>query len=85
MVQKEAIIKVDNNGNLTFLYDDNLMATLKEEGEATAKRASDLLWDNSEQRWFVHFPGSPTRMIERGFENRKEALAYEKKWLESKM
>ena len=84
-MQKETTIRVDNNGVVTFLYDDTLMSALKEEGDATAKRASDLLWDNSEQMWFVHYPGSPNRMIPVGFVNRAAALAAEKDFLEKRM
>lgn len=82
---KEALVRIEKGGKIVFLHDDNLTSSLKNDGELFLERASDLKFDNSEQMWFVHYPGSPNRMIPVGFETRQQALDSEKALLESNL
>ena len=82
---KESVIRVDKAGCLTFLHDDNITAVLKKDGDISMVRASDVKFDNQKKLWYVYYPGSPARMIDKGFVDRSEALDYEKKWLETRL
>ena len=78
-------ILIDPNGFVTFLHEDSLTQALKNEGEVTIKRASDVSYDNEAQGWRVYVPGTQNRLFEGLFATRAEALTSEKKYLEDRL
>jgi hypothetical protein len=77
-VAEEQIIRIDPDGNVTFLThgDDPLL----EIGEPTIVRASHVRFDNEDKLWYVYLRLNETEMrIRPGHKTRKEALAGEVK------
>jgi hypothetical protein len=74
------LVEVSPNGELTFLYDDNLRG-LMDSGQAKVTRASDVEPDENGQ-WTADLKrvGGP---VLGPFRLREEALTAEKEWLEA--
>jgi hypothetical protein len=50
----ERLVKIDAEGNLTFLYDDKM--PWEDLGTMTCERASDVVFDPVLQMWCIAFP-----------------------------
>jgi hypothetical protein len=79
---KERIIRIMPNGDVIGIYDDKF--PLRDQGKVSVERASNVLWDEAEQKWFVHLnmPSGKTMMLRPGFTDRADAIAYEVAQLE---
>ena len=76
------MIKINPDGSMTFLYKDELMNALKDEGTSSVTRASDLKYNNFTRKWEVFHPGSDVKMFEEAFEHRADALKAEEAFIE---
>jgi hypothetical protein len=77
------LITIDEHGKIQALYHDNMQwSTL---GDMSVTRASDVVFDNQLQRWYVMDPQTREPMIEEGFLSRIEAIRAEISLLEQEM
>lgn len=72
------MIRIKPDGSIVFLHEDKITEALREEGDLTMQRASDLKFNNKTKAWEVFLPGSDIKMVETSFKNRESALAGEK-------
>ena len=80
------IIKISQEGTLTFLYSDS-HPCLSVPGDISINRASNVHFDNDCKLWFVHeikSDGSEVKHPE-GFKFRADAIAYEVGILEKQL
>ncbi len=83
----ERLVKIDCDGNLTFLYDDKM--PWRDLGEMKCERASDVVFDGPTQKWVIRIPykfGSSQIYKTMGFfDSREEAIEREIEILETRM
>jgi hypothetical protein len=76
---KVSTIKIDPEGNIFLLYDDN--SFLKGEGPMQVERASNVEWDDAEQKWIVWLlpmeKGAERKRLKETFDSRMDAIAEE--------
>lgn len=81
----EHVVRINEDGSMTFLHDDAILASLRNEGSIHIERASDVSYDNAAQGWRVYIPGTKDLLFNGLFSTRAEALEVEKKYLEDRM
>ena len=80
----EYTVMVMPNGSVQFLYNDD--HPLLEIGNVQMVRASNVLWDEENQLWFIYFNGSVgVTKWHHGFKNRKDAIAFEVSFLNAQL
>lgn len=80
--KEDSMIRIKPDGSIVFLHEDKITEALRDEGDLTMTRASDLKFNNTTKAWEVFLPGSDTKMVETSFRDRASALAGEKIILE---
>jgi len=51
---KEITLKIANNGDLFLIHDDDMQEIISDLGNASLIRASNVLWDEEKQSWFIY-------------------------------
>jgi hypothetical protein len=78
MAATEQLVRIDQNGNVTFLFHDG--SPVQNVGEdLQVVRASNVRFDNGSKRWAVYlrFPDGGEERLPETFEKRADAIAYE--------
>jgi hypothetical protein len=75
----EITIKIMPGGSVFFLYSDDHPA--RGLGKIELKRASNVLWDQMAQRWFIYMPSGNLIGKLDGYESRIAAISDEVKIL----
>ncbi len=71
----EKVIRIDKNGNIMCVYNDDL--PFLRNGRAKLTRASNVFWNEAEQRWKVVFNTHGGWEAETRFFRRKDAIEFE--------
>ena len=77
MPQKELTIRISKEGEVFFMYDDDSL--LREFGFIQITRASNIRWDEEEQKWYVWVisPEGTEVKTKVAFEERRDAIQAE--------
>lgn len=72
------VIKVDNGGNVVFLYDDALRQPMAQLGDMEMTRASNIRWNEVTQMWDLFIVNKDgTETFHSDFANRGDAIEFE--------
>ncbi len=73
----EQTVKITPDGDVYFLYDDK--SPLRDLGKLDVRRASEVFWAESDQRWkvAVFFPDGSRVSLTKSYVNRADAIQAE--------
>jgi len=75
-MKKEKVIVIKPNGEVVTIYSDAF--PLKNLGKSKIQRASNVLFDEEVQKWYIEIQGNK---LEKFFDSRNDCIEYEVQYL----
>ena len=71
------MIRIKPDGSISYLHNDKITAALRNEGDLTMQRASNVIFSNQDKLWYIYLPETDTKVLEVGFIDRESAISAE--------
>jgi hypothetical protein len=71
------VIRIKPDGSISYLHNDKITAALRNEGDLTMQRASNVIFHNKDKLWYIYLPDSDTKVLDVGFVDRESAIIAE--------
>ncbi len=75
--KEDNVIRIKPDGSITYLHNDKITAALRDEGDLTMQRASNVSFSNKDKLWYIYLPESNTKVLDVGFVDRESAISAE--------
>jgi hypothetical protein len=75
--KEDNVIRIKPDGSITYLHNDKITAALRDEGDLTMRRASNVIFSNKDKLWYIYLPESNTKVLDVGFVDRESAISAE--------
>jgi len=75
--KEDNVIRIKPDGSITYLHNDKITAALRDEGDLTMQRASNVSFSNKTKLWYIYLPESNTKVLDIGFIDRESAISAE--------
>ena len=72
-----SMIRIKPDGSISYLHNDKITAALRDEGDLTMTRASNVTFSNKDKLWYIYLPDTDTKVLDIGFVDRESAITAE--------